>query len=108
MSELDAITKLVRTRLLGESLREIGVLVFVFGALDILLEAKGAISWPIFCAWSYCIEGRYIALVFFAVAGIFLLYYGIKIEAEAELALEEIEKERLGKETENDIRNGSV
>jgi hypothetical protein len=93
MSELDEVTKLVRTRLLGESLRECGVLVLIFAPLDILLEARGTIDWRQLCLGSFCISWRHVALVFFAVIGIFLLYFGIKIESEAELVLKEIQEE---------------
>jgi len=92
MAKLDPVTRLVRTRLLGESLREIGVLVLIFSPLDLLLESKGALDWPTFCWHHHCVSWRYIALVFFTVAGIFALYYGIRIETDAELALREIEK----------------
>ena len=103
MPKLDLVTKLVRTRLLGESLRECGVLVLIFAPLDILLEAKGTIDWRLLCWQSICISWRHVALVFFAVVGIFLLYYGIKIESEAELALNELEEG-----DQDDIRNASV
>jgi hypothetical protein len=93
MSGLDEVTKLVRTRLLGESLRECGVLVLIFAPLDILLEARGTMDWHQFCLGSLCISWRHITLVFFAAIGIFLLYFGIKIESEAELALKELQEE---------------
>ena len=92
MAKLGEGEKLVRARLLGESLREFGVLVVIFAPLDILLEAKGTVAWSQLC-WRYgCMSSRYVALVFFAVVGILLLYYGIRIEGEAELALREVEK----------------
>jgi hypothetical protein len=92
MGWLDQTTKLVRTRLLGESLRECGVLVLIFAPLDILLEAKGTIVWPQLCRENLCISWRYVSLIFFAVLGILLLYFGIRIESEAELALKEIQE----------------
>jgi hypothetical protein len=104
MSELDEVTKLVRTRLLGESLRECGVLVLIFAPLDILLEARGTIDWRQLCLGSFCMSWRNVALVFFAVAEIFLLYFGIKIESEAELVLKEIQ-ERGGQ---NAISDASI
>lgn len=77
MAKLDEVTKLVRTRLLGESLRECGVLLLIFAPLDILLEARGTIDWRLLCWGSSCISWRHVALVFFAVVGILLLYFGI-------------------------------
>ena len=56
------------------------------------------------CWRDHCISWRYVALLFFAVAGIFLLYFGIRIESDADLALEELRKE----ETKDDISNASV
>jgi hypothetical protein len=99
----DAAAKLIRTRLLGESLRECGVLVLIFAPLDTLLEVKGTVDWRALCWLGVCISWQNIALVFFAVVGIFLLYYGIEIEGEAELALQELEKGDL-----DDILDGSV
>ena len=103
MSSLDEVTKLVRTRLLGESLRECGVLVLIFAPLDILLEARGTLDWQQFCVGSFCMSWRHITLVFFAVVGIFLLYFGIRIESEAELVLKELKEGGP-----DDISNGSV
>jgi hypothetical protein len=103
MAQLDEAVKLVRARLLGESLRECGVLLLIFAPLDILLEAKGAVVWPQMCWGSICLSLRYVVLVFFALVGILLLYYGIRIEGEAELALKE-----LGKGGRNDISDAAV
>jgi hypothetical protein len=103
LTQTDPIGGLVRTRLLGESLRECGVLVLIFAPLDILLEAKGTVDWQRFCWWRVCLSWQHIALVFFAVVGIFLLYYGIRIEGEAELALKNWEKG-----DHDDISDGSV
>ena len=99
----DKAAKLIRTRLLGESLRECGVLVLIFAPLDILLEARGTVDWRLLCWLRVCISWQHISLVFFAVVGIFLLYYGIEIEGEAELALKDLEKGDL-----DDIPDGSV
>jgi hypothetical protein len=104
MAGLDEVTKLVRTRLLGESLRECGVLLLIFAPLDILLEARGTMDWHQFCIGSFCVSWRHITLVFFAAIGIFLLYFGIKIESEAELAQEELQ----GKGGQDDISNDFV
>jgi hypothetical protein len=104
MSKLDEVTKLVRTRLLGESLRECGVLVLIFAPLDILLEARGTMDWHQLCLGSFCMSWRHITLVFFATIGIFLLYFGIRIESEAELVLKELQEEG----GQIDISNASV
>jgi hypothetical protein len=103
MLELDEVTKLVRTRLLGESLRECGVLLLIFAPLDILLEARGTMDWHQFCVGSFCVSWRHITLVFFAAIGIFLLYFGIKIESEAELVLKALQEGG-----QNDISDASV
>lgn len=109
MTKLDEVTKLVRIRLLGESLREFGVLTLIFPVLDILLESKGQFDWAEFCLWQYCLSGRYIALVFFLILGIFALYYGIKIESAAEVALKALkaaeEKKEGGQDAISDASN---
>jgi hypothetical protein len=72
-------------KLLGESLREIGVLVFVFVPLDLILEGKpqAPLPHPEWMFWLDWLSLEHWVVVFFAVAGVFLLYFGIKIEAEA-------------------------
>jgi succinate dehydrogenase/fumarate reductase cytochrome b subunit len=67
--------------------REIGVLTLVFVPLDMLLE--GRIQEPeVYPPWLFWLRWmrlqHWIELVF-AVLGVALLYYGIKIEAKAEL-----------------------
>jgi len=104
MARLDEVTKLVRTRLLGESLRECGVLVLIFAPLDILIEVRGTTDWRQLCWGFICISWRHVALVFFAAVGIFLLYFGIRIEGEAELALKELQE----KGGQDDISDASV
>jgi hypothetical protein len=74
-------------RLLGESLREIGVLVLVFVPLDMVLREHNFDPF-IYPSWIFWL--RWLSLpqwveLFFGVAGIVLLYYGIKIEAAASL-----------------------
>jgi hypothetical protein len=71
-------------KLLGESLREIGVLVFVFVPLNMLLESKTnfVLTYPVWLSW-LTLSPDHLVTLFFATAGILLLYYGIKIEAKA-------------------------
>ncbi|MGH9728365.1 MAG: hypothetical protein ACRD4V_07220 [Candidatus Acidiferrales bacterium] len=72
----------IHRRLLGESLREIGVLVFVFFPLDILLESKAyAAIYPQFF-WLRWVSMQHWVTIFFAGSGIALLYFGIKIDAK--------------------------
>lgn len=73
----------VQRRLLGESLREIGVLVFVFFPLDILLESKTNVTAYPRIFWLGWLSMQHWITIFFGVAGIALLYFGIKIEAKA-------------------------
>jgi hypothetical protein len=101
--KLDEPAKLIRTRLLGESLRECGVLVLIFAPLDILLEAKGTVIWRQLRWGSFCLSSRYIVLVFVPLIGVFLLHYGIRIEGEAELVLKELKEEG-----QDDISDASV
>jgi hypothetical protein len=71
-------------RLLGESLREIGVLVFVFVPLEMLLQSKGDLQmfYPSWMWWMHWLPLPRLLTLFFASAGIILRYYGIKIEDE--------------------------
>ena len=104
MPALDKPIGFVRTRLLGESVRECGVLVLIFAPLDILIEGNRTIDWPQPCLGSFCISWRHVALLFLAAIGIFLLYFGIKIESEAEWALRESET----KDNDNAVSDGAV
>ena len=72
-------------RLLGESLKEIGVLVFVFVPLEMLLQSKGdlQIFYPGWMSWLHWLPLPRLLTLFFASAGIILLYYGTKIEDKA-------------------------
>jgi len=75
----------IHRRLLGESLREIGVLVLVFVPLDMLLRehTSGPSVHPSWMFWLRWLSMSHWVELFFGAAGIFLLYYGIKIEAKA-------------------------
>jgi hypothetical protein len=72
-------------RLLGESVREIGVLTLVFVPLDMILESRiqDSASYPDWMFWMRWLRLQDWIEILFAVLGIALLYYGIKIEAKA-------------------------
>jgi hypothetical protein len=71
--------------LLGESVREIGVLVLVFVPLDMLLRTKGeAVSkYPSWFPGASHIAPQNLTVLFFLGLGVVLLYFGIVIEARA-------------------------
>jgi hypothetical protein len=71
-------------RLLGESLREIGVLVLVFVPLDMVLrEHADSFIYPSWMFWLRWLSMAQWVELCLGAAGISLLYYGIKIEAKA-------------------------
>lgn len=72
-------------KLLGESIREIGVLVLVFVPLDIVLElhANSVPAYPKWMAWMHWLSPQHFLTVFCAVAGVILLSFGIVIEERA-------------------------
>ena len=69
-------------KLLGESVREIGVLTLVFVPLDMLLELKNqdALVYPAWMFWLQWLSLQHWVELLFAAVGILLLYYGIRIE----------------------------
>ena len=77
----------IHRRLLGESLREIGVLVLVFVPLDMVLEGRTQpdSGYPHWMFWLRWLSAQHWVMLFFAVVGISLLYYGIKTEAESSI-----------------------
>lgn len=80
-----------RKRLLGESIREIGVLMLVFVPIDgYIRESKGAggMIESHYLRWLNLIGRSNLEIIFFAIFGIALLFFGIHVEREAELALE--------------------
>jgi hypothetical protein len=84
----------IRAKLLGESVREIGVLVLVFVPLDVLLQAKGLVDvrYP---AWmdgnmDWC-PVQDAVVISFLLVGVLMLYFGIKIETKATVELEATE-----------------
>lgn len=84
-------------RLLGESLREIGVLVLVFVPLDVLLrEVRGQPATPFgvpnYLEWLNVLSrDNWIALLF-ALLGVAFLSFGIKIENLAEENIRSMEQ----------------
>jgi hypothetical protein len=74
-------------QLLGESVREIGVLTLVFVPLDMLLEGRiqDPPSHPNWMFWLNWLRLQHWVEILFAVVGVTLPYYGIKIDANAHL-----------------------
>lgn len=72
-------------KLLGESVREIGVLVLVFVPLDIIVELHtgNVPAYPKWMSWMSWLSPQHFLTSFFAVAGIILLSFGIAIEERA-------------------------
>ena len=72
----------IQTRLLGASVREIGVLTLVFVPLDMLLEWKNQdpYVYPTWMFWLQWLTIQHWTELLFAAIGIFLLYYSIRIE----------------------------
>lgn len=68
-------------------MREIGVLILVFVPLDMILRTDTSDSF-VYPSWMFWLEWFSLSQwveFFFGMAGIFLLYYGIKVEAKATL-----------------------
>lgn len=76
----------IHRRLLGESLREIGVLVLVFVPLDLILgpvsPSTKATNYPGWVFWLRWLSIDHWVTLFFAFAGAVLIYFGIKIEGK--------------------------
>ena len=88
--------------LLGESLREIGVLVLVFVPLDILLRSRGeaVYKYPDWFPRTSYIAPQNLTVLFFLGLGVAVLYFGILIEARA------AEQEKGGNQ--DAVSNGGV
>ena len=75
-------------RLLGESLREIGVLLIVFVPLDVSLRDQGRSQQMIeshYLLWLNPVGKQNVLVYFLAFFGLTLLVLGIKIERDAEV-----------------------
>jgi len=72
-------------RLLGESVREIGVLVLVFVPLDVIVDwhSDRVLTYPPWLSWMAWLSPQHFVTVFFALSGILLVSFGIVIEGKA-------------------------
>jgi hypothetical protein len=75
-------------KLLGESIREIGVLILVFVPLDIWITPKSDLKlvepvYPFWLSWAHFLSVDHWRILLFAIGGLTVLSYGIKIEARA-------------------------
>lgn len=70
---------------MGESVREIGVLVLVFVPLDVIVgwHGEGALAYPPWMSWMRWLFPHHFVTVFFALSGILLLSIGIVIGSKA-------------------------
>jgi hypothetical protein len=78
-------------KLLGESIREIGVLILVFVPLDIWITPSPKNSDPVYpcwLAWAHILSVDHWRILLFAIGGLTVLYYGIKIESRATIAID--------------------
>jgi hypothetical protein len=81
----------VQWKLLGESIREIGVLILVFVPLDIWIAPSPKSNEPTFpgwLSWAHFLSVDHWRILLFAVGGLTVLYYGIKIESRATMVIE--------------------
>jgi hypothetical protein len=96
--------QLILVKLIGESLRELAVLILVFVPLETLLQSNERRADFHYASWT---GGRldwlppsHAVALFCAVLAIPMLYYGIKMETNATVDLEEGD--------DNDTSNGTV
>lgn len=75
----------VTRKLLGESLREVGILVLVFVPLDMVLSNSDQYAYPLWMFWLRWMSMPHWIEMFFGSAGVSLIYYGLKVETEATL-----------------------
>jgi len=71
----------VEQKLIGESLREIGVLVLVFIPLDVFFDPN-ALRQATYPMWMHGLPLKDWLMLFFGVIGFFLIYCGIKLEGK--------------------------
>jgi hypothetical protein len=73
-------------RLLGESIREIGVLILVFVPLDVWISPSRQSAepdYPAWMSWMHALSPDHWRILAFGIGGLIVMYYGIKIEARA-------------------------
>jgi hypothetical protein len=83
--------KLVRVKLLGESMREVGVLLLIFVPLDVIFEWKDVAVFRFpssLIGWLSWLTPQRFSVLFFTLVAIAMLYLGIKFETEATVELE--------------------
>jgi hypothetical protein len=76
----------VELKLLGESIREVGVLILVFVPLDIWITPNSRTAEPVYpgwLTWARFLSVDHWRILLFAIGGLTVLYYGIKIESRA-------------------------
>ncbi len=72
-------------------MREVGVLVLVFLPLDVMFESKGTVlfRYPLWLHGTLnWLTPDLLAIVFFILVAVVMLYLGIKIETKATIAIE--------------------
>jgi hypothetical protein len=75
-------------KLLGESAREIGVLILVFVPLDVWITPRPngrEPSYPGWLAWAPLLSVDHWMTLLFTVGGLTMIYFGIKIESRSNL-----------------------
>jgi hypothetical protein len=89
-SKLDC-ARLVRVKLLGESMREVGVLLLIFVPLDVIFEWKSTAVFhfpSVLGGWLSWLTPQRFSVFFFTAVAVVMLYLGIKLETEATAELE--------------------
>jgi hypothetical protein len=78
-------------KLLGESIREVGVLILVFVPLDIWIAPSANSPEPTFprwLDWAHFLSVDHWRILLFGLGGIMVVYYGIKIESRASASID--------------------
>jgi hypothetical protein len=83
--------RLVLTKIVAESMREIGVLVLIFVPLDLLLDWKSTAVFhypPWLDGWLDWLTPQRLDLIIFTTIAIVMLYLGIKLETASTVGLD--------------------
>ncbi len=75
-------------KLLGESAREIGVLILVFVPLDVWITPPPSTrepNYPTWLTWAHFVSVDHWMMLVFTVGGLTMIYFGIKIESRSSL-----------------------